>query len=494
MVMKEKIIAVLLCLTAGRGGDIAAACREGGSESGDIAAACREGGSESGDIAAACREGGSESGDIAACREGGSRDGDVVERYVPTAENLAARKAFEEMRFGVFIHWGIYSMFAQGEWYLNYGLQDAEYQKAASAFYPALFNAEEWVREIKGSGAQYITFTSRHHDGFSMYDTQTGDYDIVDATPFKRDVLKELSAACETQGIKLHLYYSILDWHRTDYPVGRTGRSTGRELRPDYDHYFAFMKEQIHELLTGYAPIGGLWFDGYWDHDEDSVAFDWRMPELYRYIHSLQPSCLIGNNHHIAPLEGEDFQMFERDLPGENTAGLSGQEVSQLPLEMCQTMNGMWGYKVADQNYKSTGELVQLIARSAAKSSNLLLNIGPQPNGQLPAAAIERLRGIGRWMATNGESIYGTQGAGEYSWGVATRKGSTFYAHVLDKDAERIEVPWTGKKPRTVVALADGTKLKAQYDKKGQRLIIELPEGRNEREGGEDWVVKIAAT
>jgi alpha-L-fucosidase len=407
--------------------------------------------------------------------------------YVPTKENAESRAAFEDMRFGVFIHWGIYSMFAQGEWYLNSGLSDAEYQKAASGFYPARFDADAWVKAIKASGAKYITFTSRHHDGFSMYGTQTGDYDIVDATPFKRDVLKELSLACREQDVRLHLYYSILDWHRTDYPVGRTGLKTGRALRPDYDSYFAFMKTQVKELLTGYAPIGGLWFDGYWDHDADSIPFDWRMPEFYRYIHELQPACLIGNNHHITPIEGEDFQMFERDLPGENTAGLSGQEVSQLPLEMCQTMNGMWGYKVADQNYKSTGELIQLIARAAAKSSNLLLNIGPQPNGELPAAALDRLRGIGAWMDVNGESIYGTKGAGEYAWGVVTKRKGCMYAHVFNNETTEIELPWTGKKPKAVMALDNGAKLQARFDKKAQRLTILLPEGRKSA----DWVARI---
>ena len=408
--------------------------------------------------------------------------------YKPTSENLAARATFSDMRFGIFIHWGVYSMFAQGEWYLNSGISDEEYQKAASGFYPIRFDAQAWVKAIKASGAKYITFTSRHHDGFSMYDTKTSDYNIVRATPFKRDVLMELSKACKEQGVRLHLYYSILDWHRTDYPVGRTGLKTGRALQPNYDSYFDFMKTQVRELLTDYAPIGGLWFDGYWDHDEDKVPFDWRMPEFYRYIHELQPACLIGNNHHITPIEGEDFQMFERDLPGENTAGLSGQEISQLPLEMCQTMNGMWGYKVADQNYKSTEELIQLIARAAAKSSNLLLNIGPQPNGELPATAIERLHGIGAWMDKNGESIYGTQGAGEYEWGVATRKSSSLFAHVFNREIQNIEVPWTGKKPKTVRHLATGSLLTSQFDKKNKRLTINLPAGRDDA----DDVIEIS--
>lgn len=410
-------------------------------------------------------------------------------QYLPTQENLEARRSFEDARFGIFIHWGIYSEFAQGEWYLNSGLLAEEYAKAASCFYPVRFDADAWVSAIKESGARYITFTSRHHDGFSMFRTRTSNYNIVDGTPFGRDVLKELSDACQKQDIRLHLYYSILDWMRTDYPVGRTGLKTGRKLQPNYDTYFEFMKTQVAELLTSYGDIGGIWLDGYWDHDQDSVPFDWRMPEFYRYIHELKSSCLIGNNHHITPIEGEDFQMFERDLPGENTAGLSGQEISKLPLEMCQTMNGMWGYKVADQNYKSTTTLIRLIARAAAKGSNLLLNIGPEPNGMLPDAALDRLRGIGEWMKKNGESIYGTSATdfGEQPWGVLTKKEGRLFLHIFDAEITSLPLSWGGKKPKNVRALDTGDRLQSTYDKRTGTLTVKLPAQRDTT----DYVVEI---
>jgi alpha-L-fucosidase len=173
------------------------------------------------------------------------------------------------------------------------------------------------------------------------------------------------------------------------------------------------------------------------------------MEEFYEYIHSLKPQCLIGNNHHIEPISGEDFQMFERDLPGENKAGYSeGQMISQLPLEMCQTMNGSWGYNVSDQDYKTSRELITLLVRAASKGSNLLLNIGPQPNGELPATALQRLKDIGSWMKLNGESIYGTMRGEEYPWGVTTRKGKTIYLHVLE-DTDNISLPLV-KKPRKI--------------------------------------------
>ena len=409
-------------------------------------------------------------------------------QYVPSAENIEARKQFDGFRFGIFLHWGIYSEFAQGEWYLNTGkLNKDEYAKAASCFYPIRFNASEWVKAFKASGAKYITFTSRHHDGFSMYKTHENDYNIVNATPFGRDVLKELSEACQQEGIQLHLYYSILDWIREDYPLGRTGHDTGRTLRPNYDSYFQFMKNQVRELLTNYPNVAALWFDGYWDHDQDTIPFNWRMEEFYRYIHQLKPSCLIGNNHHITPIEGEDFQMFERDLPGENKAGYSGQAISKLPLEMCQTMNGMWGYKVADQNYKSVDELVTLIIRAAAKGCNLLLNIGPQPNGELPALALDRLQGIGKWMDSYGETIYSTQrGIDDATWGVTTKKGNTTYIHVLDKTCTQLDYAMD-KRPKQVKDFLTGNVIKCKYDKKKKCVMIPL-EGIN---GDPDRVITI---
>ena len=186
--------------------------------------------------------------------------------YQPTEENLKTREEFSNDRFGIFIHWGIYSMFAQGEWYLqNAGLDRDEYAKAADAFYPHRFNAQEWVSAVKASGAKYICITSRHHDSFSMWDTAESDFNIVDATPFKRDVLKELAEECQKQGIALHLYYSHADWSRDDYPQGRTGYYVkGRDRsKTSYDNYFNFMNQQITELLTNYGPIRCIWFDGW---------------------------------------------------------------------------------------------------------------------------------------------------------------------------------------------------------------------------------------
>lgn len=417
--------------------------------------------------------------------------------YVPAKENLEAREAFEDMRFGIFIHWGIYSMYAQGEWYMNEGKLDAkEYAKAAGGFYPSRFDAREWVKAIKAAGAKYITFTSRHHDGFSMFDTAASDYDIMDATPFRRDIIAELAQACHEEGIALHFYYSLLDWTREDYPRGNTGRHSGRKGdAQDYEGYRSFMKQQLSELLTKYGKIGAIWFDGHWDHNGAQVPFDWRYDDLYPHIHGIDPACLIGNNHHIEPFEGEDFQMFERDLPGENNNGWAdNQTISSLPLEMCQTMNGMWGYKVADQNYKSVPDLVRLIVRAASKGSNLLLNIGPQPDGCLPALSLERLAGIGKWMSVNGESVYGTSASGlpEPEWGAVTRKDNVLYLHVFQGvDAgvglDLSNLPGLSKKAkiRAVTSLKDGAQM--EYTFKDGRLMVAVPFSEQDI----DFVVKV---
>lgn len=353
--------------------------------------------------------------------------------YNPTPENKQARERFQDHKLGIFLHWGLYSMLATGEWTMtNKNLNYKEYAKLAGGFYPAKFNAHDWVKAIKEAGAGYICFTTRHHEGFSMWDTKLSDYSITRATPFKRDVLKELAQACEQEGIDLHCYYSLIDWYREDFPWGRTGRGTGRpNEKGDWQSYLSFMEGQLQELLTQYGKVGAIWFDGWWDHPAD---FNWEFPRLYSLIHKLQPACLVGNNHHTTPFEGEDIQIFERDLPGENKAGLSGQGISHLPLETCQTMNGMWGYKMEDLNYKSTKELIHYLVRTAGKDANLLLNIGPQPDGELPVQALERLKQLGEWMKQYGPTIKGTRGGvvAPHPWGVTTQRGKTLFVHVLD--------------------------------------------------------------
>ena len=407
------------------------------------------------------------------------------ENYRPSPEIVQSQEQFRENRFGIFIHWGIYSMYGQGEWALNYnGLTHEEYSKMAGGFYPADFDAAEWVSAIKASGARYICITTRHHDGFSMFDSKCTDYDIMDATPFKRDIIAELAAECERQDMPLHFYYSLIDWGRTDAPRGRTGQETGRPEATDPDTYFDFMKCQLTELLTSYGKVGCIWFDGNWDHEEWEQPLDYRYDELYPLIHELQPGCLIGNNHHITPYPGEDIQIFERDIPGENTAGWhSGGVSTTLPLETCQTMNGSWGYRMRDQNYKSVDELIRYLVSTAGRDANLLLNVGPQPDGNIPAAALERLAAMGEWLAVNGETIYGTRSTlvKPQPWGVTTNKDDRMWLHVFPADAFKtasdgqIYVPYKAGRKVASVTPFGSPDVKLSFKQYKEGLFVTLP-------------------
>lgn len=386
--------------------------------------------------------------------------------YTPTAENLEAREQFRDHGFGIFLHWGIYSMLGQGEWAMEtLHLPYSEYKNLASGFCPSQFDADEWVKAFKDAGAGYITITTRHHDGFSMFDTSASDYNIVDATPFKRDIIKELADACQRHGLKLHFYYSQVDWGRDDYtPLGGSGHKAGRKLDGKWDDYMKFMDAQLTELLTNYGPIGAIWYDGVWDKkgkDNDETAKIWNLQHQYELIHSLQPACLVGSNHHLTPYPGEDMQLFERDKPGENFAGYSGQEVSSLPLETCQTMNGTWGYSPTDRNWKSPESLIRLLVETAGKDANLLLNIGPRPNGTLPTESVDILKAMGEWMQTYGPTVKGVRShaVGAHEWGVTTHRGKTMYVHVLNNIEGPLFIPYTGNKLKNAAMYVGGAKV-----------------------------------
>jgi alpha-L-fucosidase len=361
--------------------------------------------------------------------------------YTPTQANLEARKLFQDMKFGMFIHWGVFSILGDGEWVMNNrNIKVPDYHRLLHVFNPQDYDPKKWVAAAKGAGMKYITFITRHHDGFSLWDTKQSDWKITN-TPYGKDALKMLADECHKQGIKLFLYYSLLDWSRSDYQyeTGRTGKGTGRTEKGDWNNYIKFMKAQLTELLSNYGEISGIWFDGHWDqlsndHDKSAKSnVDWHYPEIYSLIHSLQPQCLIGNNHHLSPIEGEDFQMFEKDLPGENTTGFGGGAVSQLPLETCETMNNAWGFNITDRNYKSTNTLIHYIVNAAGRNANFLLNIGPMPNGDVQPQFIDTLKAIGNWMNKNGESYFGTRGnlIKPQDWGVVTAKDKVLYVHVL---------------------------------------------------------------
>jgi alpha-L-fucosidase len=384
--------------------------------------------------------------------------------YSPTPENLQARKWFDSVRYGMFIHWGAFSVLGAGEWVMNdWNIKVPDYTRLVHIFNPTDFDAAKWVGTAKRSGMGYITLITRHHDGFSNWDTRQSEWKISN-TPWGKDAVKLLAEECHKQGVKLFVYYSLLDWYRSDYQyeTGRTGHGTGRTQKSDWNNYLSFMKAQLTELLTNYGEIGGVWFDGFWDQlnndtDKDQQSkVNWHIDEIYALIHKLQPQCLIGNNHHRVPLPGEDFQMFEKDLPGGNTTGFGGQSVSMLPLETCETINDSWGFNITDRNYKSVKSLIQLLVRDAGYGANLLLNIGPLPNGDIQQEFTDRLAAVGDWLKQNGETVYGTKAGFEKpsDWGAITEKGNTIYLHVFKAKDDKLflKVPY---KIKTAKLFAD---------------------------------------
>ncbi|MFQ3340483.1 MAG: alpha-L-fucosidase [Flavobacteriaceae bacterium] len=413
-------------------------------------------------------------------------EGIFAQNYTPSPENIEARAWFQEARFGLFVHWGVYSILGDGEWVMNnQNIAIDEYEKLPTFFNPIDFDPVAWVSIVKEAGMKYITITSRHHDGFSMFDSKATDYDIVDATPYGKDVLKLLAEECRKQGIKLFFYYSLLDWNRDDYfPRGRTGTKIPGRGTGTWKNYIDFMKTQLTELLTNYGEIGGIWFDGHWDQKEwDGEKFgklkvDWHYNEIYSLIHRLQPQALIGNNHHIGVIDGEDFQMFEKDLPGKNTTGwgTASDQIGSVPLEVCETINGSWGFNLQDRKHKSDKELIHYLIKAAGFGSNMLLNVGPMPNGEIQPKHQASLKAIGKWLRSNAKTIYGTQRGpiAPTDDFVSTQKGKIVYLHLLNPDLNIIHTDQIHLKIKHIRVLKTQKLIPFRNDKFGLVLDVSL--------------------
>ncbi|CAN5257160.1 alpha-L-fucosidase [soil metagenome] len=412
--------------------------------------------------------------------------------YTPTPKNLEAREWFGDAKFGLFIHWGPFSIPGDGEWVMNNrNITVKNYTRLMDFFNPIEFDAAKWVGMAKDAGMEYITLITRHHDGFSMWDTKYSDFNIMNS-PYHRDIVKMMADECHKQGIKLFLYYSLLDWRRDDYSwtTGNTGKGTGRTVQGNWNDYIGFMKNQLTELLTNYGEIGGVWFDGYWDqldntnHDKPVARIDWHFREIYDLIHKLQPQCLVGNNHHITPLSGEDFQMFEKDLPGGNSTGFGGASISHLPMETCETINNSWGFNITDTTYKTHEQLVQYLVKAAGFGANFLLNIGPMPNGEIQPEFKERLHWMGDWLKLYGESIYNTKGGymRPQNWGCITQKDNKVFVHILDKQrASVILEKFPFGKISKAYLMKNGDKVKTQLkDGMAQLFLPDKMDGPDE--------------
>lgn len=410
-----------------------------------------------------------------------------------TPSQRDARMAWwRDARFGMFIHWGLYAVPAGdyngkrskeiGEWIMSWAnIPRAQYEQFAPKFNPEKFNAAEWVRIAKDAGMKYMVITSKHHDGFSMFDSAVTTYDIVDRTPFKKDPMRALADECRRQGLKFAFYYSIMDWHHPSQyvdapgkdPTAGHGQTKMREGRKQ--EYVDYMKAQLKELVTKYDPAV-LWFDGEW--------VDWWTEEdgqdLYKYVSSLKPDILINNRVGKGRKGMEGLNKTDRVYSGD--FGTPEQQIpaSGLPgvdWESCMTMNDTWGFKSYDENWKSSEQLIRNLVDIVSKGGNYLLNVGPTAEGTIPAASVERLAAMGQWMKVNSESIYGSTAspfATQLTWGRATRKGNTVYLHVFDWPADgTLKVPSMGAPPASASLLGgdSGLKIEAAAD----AFTIKLP-------------------
>ena len=339
------------------------------------------------------------------------------------AQRDARMQWWNEARFGMFIHWGLYSVPADGEWILeNKKIPVSQYEQFAQQFNPVKFDAKAWVRAAKHAGMKYIVITSKHHDGFDLYPSALSDWGLK-RTPFQRDPLKELADACAAEGITFCLYHSIMDWHHPDWGQRRPWNDTAGTAAPDMDRYTAYLKGQLNELLTGYGKIGVLWFDGQWEKCWSRE----RGEDLYNYVRNLQPGIIVNNR-----TGGRgDYDTPEQKIPATGYG-------PGVYWESCGTMNDHWGYSKSDHNWKSTETLVRNLIDCTSKGGNYLLNVGPTAEGLFPDASLERLQQIGDWMKVNGEAIYGTTASPfrSLAWGRCTKKVSgnetTLYLHVFD--------------------------------------------------------------
>ncbi len=428
---------------------------------------------------------------MAAAFTGSGRGADHSARS-STDEPPAARDTrmawWREARFGLFIHWGLYSQAAgewagkptsgAGEWLMNdLHIPLSQYAKLVPQFNPVKFDARQWVRLAKEAGMRYIVITTKHHDGFALYPSALTDW-CLKSTPFPRDPLKELADASRAEGLRLCFYYSLMDWHHPDYAPRKSWNDLAKEP-PDMDRYVGFLKGQLKELLTGYGPIGVVWFDGEW---EPTWTYE-RGADLYHYVRGLQPGIIINNRVGTEiPLQAGqrpfgDYSTPEQAIPP-NGLGAG------VDWETCMTMNNTWGFKKTDHDWKSAQTLVRNLIDCASKGGNYLLNVGPTGEGLIPEASIARLKQIGQWLQVNGEAIYGTSASPfprPLSWGRCTQKvagdRTTLYLHVFDWPGDgELLLPGLRNPAQSAWLLGDPKKQPLPMQNAEDGLVITLPQ------------------
>jgi alpha-L-fucosidase len=356
---------------------------------------------------------------------------------------------YRDDKYGMFIHWGLYAVPAGewkgkrtkeiGEWIMHHQkIPIAEYEPLAKQFNPVKFDAKQWVAVAKDAGMRYVVVTSKHHDGFCMWDTAVTDYDVVDATPFKRDPMRELAEACRDAGVRLCFYHSIMDWHHPELAGYWDAKPDAAKEADDVrvtKYVEKQLKPQLRELVTKYDPAI-LWFDGEW--------VPWwtqqRGREIEKFLIDLKPDLVVNNRVGKRKMTDGDYETPEQEIP----AAAMGKRL----WETCMTLNDTWGYKHFDTNWKKPDDVVRKLADIAGKGGNFLLNVGPTAEGEIPAESVRILREAGAWVRANGEAIYGTTFAGAKppKWGSITRKGNNWYLVVFEWPQDGVlSAPAVGK-------------------------------------------------
>lgn len=384
-------------------------------------------------------------------------------------------KWFMDARFGMFIHWGIYAVPACGEWMMSQKRMPVEeYERYFDLFDPVDYDPAAWARLAKKAGMKYAVLTAKHHDGFCLFDSALTDYKATN-TKAGRDLVREFLEAFRAEGIRVGLYFSVIDWHHPDFPkyADRNHPMRGCERFKDevidFDKYLAYMHGQVRELVTGYGKLDILWFDFSYD---DMCGEKWKASELIKMVRTYQPDVIIDNrlegsgekNGSIAtasPLSySGDFASPEQIIPPE---GIRDEQGELIPWELCATMNNHWGYCNCDHEFKPADMLIRKLAECVSKGGNMLLNVGPDARGRIPDESVRILTQIGAWMDKNSESIYGCgiSRIPKPEWGRYTQKGDIVYAHVCE--APLGSLPLYGIGPDELEGafyLADGSEIR----------------------------------
>ncbi len=379
-------------------------------------------------------------------------------------------REFLRSRFGMFIHWGLYSIPARGEWVRgNEKMSFEQYKVFFDEFDATRYDPRAWARAAKAAGQKYAVLTTKHHDGFCLFDSKLTDFKATN-TPAGRDLIREYVDAFRAEGLSVGLYYSIIDWNHPDYP-GYGDRihpdrdnEAAKEKPIDFDRYLDYMHGQVRELLTNYGKIDIMWFDFSYD---DMTGEKWRATELIRMIRSIQPDIIIDNRlgGDIRAAEPEeyagDFYSPEQIIPPGGIVDVNG---ASIPWEACITLNDNWGYHSGDREYKSAAQVIRTLVECVSKNGNLLLNVGPDAKGEITRESLDVLAEVGEWLRLNGDSIYGC-GASELAkpeWGRYTQNGNKLYAHVFDRGIGPVHFAGLKGRIKRARLLRDGTELKVE--------------------------------